>query len=242
MYDRIDGMLSIIVPTYNESKNIETLLGKIFTALKPNYIEYEVVIVDDNSPDGTAQIAEALKSKFDIRVVRRPKKISLSSAVINGFKVARGDILCIMDADLSHPPEALPQMFKEVQAGADIVIGSRCVAEGGATNWPWFRRFGSKFAQALAKPLTKVNDNTSGFFMLKRSVIEGVDINPIGFKILLEVLVKGSYGEVKEVPIVFNDREGGKSKLGSRQVIEYLKQLAILYLGVLTGRIKRKQV
>ena len=132
-------------------------------------------------------------------------------------------------------------MYKEIQSGTDIVIGSRCVPEGGSTNWPWFRRFGSKFAQALAKPLTHINDNTSGFFMLKRSVIEGVDINPIGFKILLEILVKGRYGVVKEVPIVFNDREGGKSKLGSRQVIEYLKQLWILYMGVWTGKIKRKQ-
>ena len=234
-------MLSVIVPTYNESKNIDTLLSRLFAALKPNYIEYEVVIVDDNSPDGTAQIVEALKSKFDVRVVRRPKKISLSSAVINGFKVAKGDVICVMDADLSHPPESLPMMFKEINAGTDLVIGSRCVPEGGATNWPWFRRFGSRFAQALAKPLTHINDNTSGFFMMKRSVIEGADLNPIGFKILLEVLVKGSFNSVKEVPIVFNDREGGKSKLGSRQVIEYLKQLWILYLGVMTGKIKRKQ-
>jgi dolichol-phosphate mannosyltransferase len=233
-------MLSIIVPTYNESKNIEALLGRIFAALKPNYIEYEVVVVDDNSPDGTAGVAEALKDKFDVRVVRRPKKISLSSAVINGFKVARGDVICVMDADLSHPPEALKLMLKEIQAGSDIVIGSRTVPEGGATNWPWFRRFGSRFAQILAQPLTKITDNTSGFFMMKKKVIDGVELNPIGFKILLEILVKGNYSEVKEIPIVFNDREGGKSKLGSRQVVEYLKQLGMLYVGVWTGKIKRR--
>ena len=93
-------MLSIIVPTYNESKNIEELLSRIFSALKPNYIEYEVIVVDDNSPDGTAAVAEALKSKFDVKVVKRQKKISLSSAVLNGFKVANGDIICVMDADL----------------------------------------------------------------------------------------------------------------------------------------------
>lgn len=234
-------MLSIIVPTYNESKNIEELLSRIFTVLKPSYAQYEVIVVDDNSPDGTAAVAEALKSKFDLKVIRRQKKISLSSAVLNGFKVAGGDVLCVMDADLSHPPEALPLMLKEIQAGADVVIGSRCIPEGGATNWPWFRRFGSKLAQTLAKPLTKINDNTSGFFMLKKSVVEAVDINPIGFKVLLEILVKGSYKSVKEVPIVFNDREGGKSKLGSRQVIEFFKQLAILYFGVISGRIKRKR-
>jgi dolichol-phosphate mannosyltransferase len=234
-------MLSIIVPTYNESKNIEELLTRIFTVLKPNYTQYEVVVVDDNSPDGTAAIAEALKSKFDLKVVKRPRKISLSSAVLNGFKVATGDVICVMDADLSHPPEAIPNMFKEIQSGADIVIGSRTVPEGGATNWPWYRRYISKFAQSLALPLTHVTDNTAGFFMMKKSVLDGADINPIGFKILLEILVKGNYKTAKEIPIVFNDRSGGVSKMGSRQVLEYLKQLWILYVGVWTGKIKRRK-
>jgi dolichol-phosphate mannosyltransferase len=126
--------------------------------------------------------------------------------------------------------------------GADIVIGSRCIPEGGATNWPWYRRSISRIAQLLAKPLTKVNDNTSGFFMLKKSVLDGADINPIGFKILLEVLIKGKYSKVKELPIIFNDREGGKSKLGSKQVFEYLKQLGLIYWGIFTGKIKRRHV
>ncbi|MFH1709918.1 MAG: polyprenol monophosphomannose synthase [bacterium] len=234
-------MLSIIVPTYNEARNIEELLTRLFSALKPNYTPYEVLVIDDNSPDGTARIAEALKSKFDLRVVNRPRKISLASAVINGFKLAAGDILCVMDADLSHPPEAIPEMYKVISGGdVDIVIGSRCVEEGGATNWPWYRRFGSTFAQLLARPVTRVNDSTSGFFMIKKSVLEGADINPIGFKILLEILAKGNYSKVKEVPIVFNDRGGGKSKLGMRQTIEYLKQLGLIYHGMFTGKIKRR--
>lgn len=233
-------MLSIIVPTYNESKNIEELLTRLFTVLKPNYTQYEVIVVDDNSPDGTAVIAEALKSKFDLKVVKRPRKISLASAVLNGFKVASGDTFCVMDADLSHPPEAIPEMFKAISAGADVVVGSRCIPEGGATNWPWYRRFISAFAQALAKPITHVNDSTSGFFIIKRAVLEGADINPIGFKILLEILARGNYANIKEVPIVFNDRGGGKSKLGSRQVLEYLKQLGLIYYGIFTGKIKRR--
>jgi dolichol-phosphate mannosyltransferase len=233
-------MLSIIVPTYNESKNIEELLTRLFTVLKPNYTQYEVIVVDDNSPDGTAEIAEALKSKFDLKVVKRPRKISLASAVLNGFKMSSGDVLCVMDADLSHPPEAIPGMFKEIAAGAEVVVGSRCVPEGGATNWPWYRRFISEFAQSLAKPITHINDSTSGFFMIKRSVLEGADINPIGFKILLEILTKGKYSAAREVPIVFNDRGGGKSKLGSRQVLEYLKQLGLIYYGIITGKIKRR--
>jgi len=235
-------MLSIIVPTYNESRNIEELLTRLFAVIKPNYIPYEVLIVDDNSPDGTAQIAEALKSKFDLRVVKRPRKIGLASAVLNGFKLATGDILCVMDADLSHPPEAVLEMYKAITSqGADIVIGSRRVEGGGATNWPWYRRFISTFAQFLARPITNVNDNTSGFFMIKKSVLENADINPIGFKILLEILSKGNYSKVKELPIVFNDREGGKSKLGAKQVIEYLKQLGMIYYGRLTGKIKRRK-
>jgi len=234
-------MLSIIVPTYNESRNIEELLTRIFTALKPNYTPYEVLVVDDNSPDGTAQIAEALKSKFDLRVVKRPRKIGLASAVLNGVKLATGDIICVMDADLSHPPEAIPEMYKAISTGdIDIVIGSRCVEGGGATNWPLYRRLGSEFAQLLARPVTRVNDNTSGFFMIKRSVLEGADINPIGFKILLEILAKGNYSRVAEVPIVFNDREGGKSKLGMKQTFEYLKQLGLIYYGMFTGKIKRR--
>jgi dolichol-phosphate mannosyltransferase len=234
-------MLSIIVPTYNESKNIEVLLSRLFESLKPNYLPYEVVVVDDNSPDGTAQIAEALKPKFtNLRVVKRPRKISLASAVINGFKVASGDVYCVIDADLSHPPEALPMMYKEITNGADIVIGSRRVEEGGATNWPWYRKFISRFAQMLAKPITNVKDNTSGFFMVKKEVLEGAELNPIGFKILLEILAKGKYAKTLEVPIIFNDREGGKSKLGRKQVFEYLKQLGLIYSGIFTGRIKRR--
>jgi dolichol-phosphate mannosyltransferase len=234
-------MLSIIVPTYNESRNIEELLTRLFAALKPNYTPYEVLVVDDNSPDGTAQVAEALKSKFDLRVVKRPRRISLASAVLSGVKLATGEIICVMDADLSHPPEAIPEMYKAISAGdADIVIGSRCVEGGGATNWPWYRRFGSTFAQLLAKPVTHVNDSTSGFFMVKRSVLEGAEINPIGFKILLEVLAKGNYSKVKEIPIVFNDRSGGKSKLGTKQTLEYLKQLSLIYYGIFSGRIKRR--
>jgi dolichol-phosphate mannosyltransferase len=235
-------MLSIIVPTYNESKNLEELLTRLFTALKPNYTPYEVLVVDDNSPDGTAQVAEALKSKFELKVIKRPRKIGLASAVLNGFKLATGDILCVMDADLSHPPEVIPEMYKAISSGdADLVIGSRCIEGGGATNWPWFKRFGSTFAQMLAKPITHVNDSTSGFFMIKRSVLEGADINPIGFKILLEILAKGNYSKAKEIAIVFNDREGGRSKLGTKQTMEYLKQLGLMYYGIFTGKIKRRK-
>ncbi|MFC1560229.1 polyprenol monophosphomannose synthase [Candidatus Margulisiibacteriota bacterium] len=230
-------MLSIIVPTYNERKNIEELTKRVFNTLKPHYVSYELIIVDDNSPDGTAVFAESLKSKYDIKVISRPEKISLASAVISGFKAASGNIFCVIDADLSHPPEALFEMYKMIdKEGADVVVGSRLVSGGGAQKWPWYRKIVSMVAQSFARPLTKVKDNTSGFFMLKKEVVDGVKLNPIGFKILLEVLAKGNYDKAVEYPIIFADREGGKSKLGVRQVFEYLKQLGLIYLDAFKKR------
>lgn len=235
-------MLSIIVPTYNEKKNIEELAKRIFDALKPHYVKYELMIIDDNSPDGTAEFAEHLKLKYDIQIVRRPRKISLASAVINGFKLAHGDIFCVMDADLSHPPEVLYEMYRKIEKeGVDVVVGSRLVSGGGAQRWPWYRRAVSIVAQSLARPLTNIKDNTSGFFMLKKSVIERANLNPVGFKILMEVLAKGTYDKAVEYPIIFADREGGKSKLGLKQIFEYLKQLSIIYAGVIKGEIKRRK-
>jgi len=235
-------MLSIIVPTYNESRNIEELLTRISKALKPINIPFEVLIVDDNSPDGTAQVAEALKSRFNINVVRRPRKDGLASAVMSGFKLATGDILSVMDADLSHPPEAIPEMYREINSGnADIVVGSRYVEGGASASWPWYRRLISSFARLLARPITAVKDSGTGFFMLRRSVIEGADINPRGFKVLIEILAKGNYSKAKEVPILFNDRAKGQSKLGIKEVLEYLESLCLIYYGMLTGKIKRKK-
>ena len=223
-------MLSIIVPTYNERDNIEELARRIFSCLKEADIPGELVIVDDGSPDGTADLAESLKSTYDVKVIRREGKRGLASAVIEGFEGATYDILAVMDADLSHPPEALPKMYYYTETGeAEIVIGSRFVPGGGSTNWPWYRRFVSFVARSLARSLTPVRDLTSGFFMIRRSVIAGVDLNPLGFKIGLEILAKGKYDSVKEIPIIFADRGRGKSKFSIRQVFEYLKQLWLLY-------------
>ncbi len=224
-------MLSIIIPTYNEKDNVEKLVKRIFTSLEDAEIKGEIIIIDDNSPDGTADVAESLGKTYDIKVIRRSGKLGLASAVIEGFESATYDVLAVMDADLSHPPEVLPKMFYYIKSGdAQIVIGSRLVAGGGSTNWPWYRRFVSWVARTLAKPITPVRDLTSGFFMLKRSVIEGVKLNPIGFKICLEVLAKGKYDTVKEVPIMFHDRGAGKSKLGIRHIFAYLRQLLLLYI------------
>lgn len=223
-------MLSIIVPTYNEAENIGPLVSKIFAATKAAAIEAEVIVVDDSSPDGTAKVAEALKPEFRVSVLRRTGIRGLSRSVMDGFSRASGDILCVMDADLSHPPEAIPVMFSAIRNGeADFVIGSRLVQGGGSTDWPFYKKIISIVARTLARPITPVKDLTSGYFMLKKSVIDGVRLDPIGFKICLEIIAKGRYNKVKEVPITFRERVSGRSKLGARQVLDYLMQLSFLY-------------
>ena len=225
-------MLSVIIPTYNEARNIKELKERLLFA----YHDMEIIIVDDNSPDGTAQLAQKIGG---LKVLVRPQKGGLSSAVLEGFKLARGDVLCVMDADLSHPPEAIPQMHAIIRSGkADLVIGSRLIEGGGSVSWPWYRRLASFAARIAARPLTSVKDLTSGFFMLKREVIESVKLNPIGFKICLEILTKGNYKNAVEFPITFTDRGRGRSKMGARETFEYFMQVFGLYFAKV--RSKRK--
>lgn len=220
-------MISIIIPTYNESKNVEPLLKGIDQAMIAAGIsDYEAVVMDDDSPDGTVAVVEKMgQSKF--RAVNRRGKIrGLSEAVIDGFSQAKGDILAVMDADLSHPTDALPRLARAISQGALVAVGSRYVPGGGVNNWPWKRRFVSRVSCLLARPVTPIKDATSGFFMFRREVIQGVRLSPLGFKIGLEVYVKGKHqGKIKEVPYVFTDRREGQSKLGSKVMGQYLRQL-----------------
>lgn len=220
----------MIVPTYNERNNIDELVARIGRACSEAGIEAETVVVDDNSPDGTGVRAEELAKSHRIKVVHRAGKLGLSSAVIDGFKVASGSILVVMDADLSHPPEKIPEMVAKLETGeADLVVGSRHVKGGSIENWTVRRRIMSKGAKLLARGLTKVKDPMSGFFALKPSVIEGVALNPIGYKIGLEILVKGKYSKVVELPIGFVDRKAGKSKLGGSEMMKYIDHVTQLY-------------
>ncbi len=228
--EKEDGLVSIVIPTYNEVKNIEILLSQIDGSMKD--IAYEVIIVDDNSPDGTGEKADEMAATYPVRAVHRKGKLGLASAVMEGFDAARGDILGCMDADLSHPPAVLPELVSAIRdGGADMVIASRLI-EGGdvAGDWPLHRRLNSYVAGLLARPLTPVKDAMSGCFFLKKEVIEGAQLVPRGYKIALEILVKGKYKEVKEVPIIFDDRRRGVSKLSFRTQMEYLAQLCHLYL------------
>jgi len=193
-------------------------------------LDAEIVIVDDNSPDGTGARAEELAKTQNLKVVHRSGKLGLSSAVLEGFKVASGSILVVMDADLSHPPEKIPEMVSKIESGeAEMVVGSRYIKGGSVENWPFTRRIISKGATLLARWLTKVKDPMSGFFAFKRSVIDGVSLDPVGYKIGLEILVKGKYVKAVEVPIHFADRKAGKSKLGGGEYLRYIDHVILLY-------------
>ena len=227
-------MISVVVPTYNEAASIPELLQRTARALAGR--EWEAVIVDDGSPDGTADVAERLAPAIPVKVVRRSGKLGLASAVVAGFTAARGDIFVVMDADLSHPPEVVPRLVDAVADGADIAVGSRYVPGGGTVDWPLRRRVISRVACIMGNALVPVRDATSGFLALRPSVIEGAHLDPIGFKIGFEIMARGRYARVVEVPYVFRDRRAGSSKFGSREVWLYWAQL----LKVARDRIRRR--
>lgn len=223
---------SIVIPTYNEAGGIERLLRSLADLFKAHGLDGEVIVVDDNSPDGTGAIVDRLSAELPVRCLHRPGKLGLSSGVIDGWKAARPDskALGAMDADFSHDVAILPKMVEALASGAyGLAIGSRYVKGGGITNWPARRIITSKVACWLARPLTNVKDITSGYLLVKREALEGVELDPIGFKIGLEVIAKAHYGRAIEIPYVFTDRIVGESKLNQKEIFNYLKQLRKLY-------------
>lgn len=220
-------MISIIIPTYEERDNIVKLIPAIHDVL--NGYDYELIIVDDNSPDGTANTAEALSNIYPIRVLRRDRKLGLASAILHGFQNSRGEILGVIDADLQHPPEYIKKFISSILNGCDITIGSRYATGGKIENWSRYRTIVSKCAIILSGPLTNIKDPTSGYFFLKKNVIESIEFSSIGYKILLEILIKGSYKKIEEIPYTFRSRENGNSKLDKYEYINYLKLLYHLY-------------
>lgn len=224
--------LSIIVPTYREAANLRPLCERVFAAVRAAEITAEMIVVDDNSADGSEQVVRELAGEYDIRIHVRTAERGLSSAVVAGFGLARHDTLLVMDADLSHPPESIPEIAAPVMNGsADFAIGSRYVGGGRIQqDWPWLRRLNSWGATLLARPLAPVRDPMSGFFCLSRRTWQRAErLNPIGYKIALELMVKCRCRRFVEVPIVFADRVRGESKLTARQQMLYLRQLAGLY-------------
>jgi dolichol-phosphate mannosyltransferase len=223
---------SIVVPTYNEAGGIERLIAMLSDLFVANGLDGELIVVDDNSPDGTGALVDALEGRYPVRCLHRPGKLGLSSGVIDGWHFARpeSEALGAMDADFSHDASIVPRMVAALESGSyGLAVGSRYVKGGGIENWPMKRKVTSIIACAMAWPLTPIRDITSGFFLVKREALTGVELDPIGFKIGLEVAVKARYGKALEVPYVFKDRVVGESKLNGKEISNYLKQLRRLY-------------
>lgn len=221
--------ISIIVPTFKEAKSLPMLLGRIAGSIRERLGNYEIIVVDDNSRDGTAEIIAKIDPReIPVSLITRNGERGLSSAVLEGFRRAKGDILICMDADLSHPPEALPKLIEAIEKeDSEFVIGSRYVA-GASTdeNWGFYRWLNSKVATLLARPFTSAKDPMAGFFAIKKSRLAQADpLNPIGYKIGLELMVKCRCQKIREVPIHFADRKFGESKLRFREHLNYLKHL-----------------
>jgi dolichol-phosphate mannosyltransferase len=223
--------LSVISPTFDEAQNVGPLLEQLTRTLRG--IDYEILIVDDNSPDLTWFVAEqAARGDPRVRVLRRLQNPGLGVAVIDGFNAAQGEAVACMDADLQHDPSILPKMLEELDRGSDVVVGSRYVAGGGIEDWNWLRRIESRIATRLAKIFLGANlkDPMSGYFLMWRKDFARVQaqLNGKGFKILLEILAKLHPAKIREVPYTFRPRASGKSKLSSKVVLQYLGQLCLL--------------
>lgn len=222
--------LSIIVPTYNERDRLADLVAAVFAVFRAHGVDGEIVVVDDNSPDGTGALAEQLAETSRMRIVHRAGKLGLGTAVIDGFAAASAPVVGVMDGDLSHPPELLPAMLSLLErTGADMIVGSRYIPGAGTTGWSFGRLALSRLACALARPVTRVADATSGFFLVRREAVSDVRIEAGGFKICLELLVRGRVRVVAEVPYVFVGRTAGESKMNVGEAFGYLRQLMDLW-------------
>lgn len=229
--------VSIVIPTYNENGNISILLDKIDKCL--GNVKYEIVVVDDNSTDGTIETVNKLLDRYHVELVVRTGVKGLASAVVEGFRHTKGDVIVVMDADLQHPPDSIMSLVDEVNNGSDIVIASRHNGEFG--NFNIVRSAISKGASVVARilfpKLSSVKDVQSGFFAINRDVINGVDLNPTGYKILLEILILGKYDSIKEIGYKFGDRESGDSKLGTSTIIDYMRHM--ISLSYRTGEVNK---
>jgi dolichol-phosphate mannosyltransferase len=222
-------LISIIMPTYNEVENIKIIIPEIYGKMTAEGFFFEILIIDDNSPDGTAEAARAFEDKYPVKVSVRKTDRGLSKAVVKGFELAQGEVCVVMDADLSHPVGKIPEMIKPIIINeCDMTVGSRYLPGGGWVEDNSLRGIISKFAGFLAKGVTTLSDPTSGFMAVRKSVIDDLDIDPLGWKIVLEIAVKAQL-RTKEIPILFSERKKGKSKLGLKAQRDYINHLWRLY-------------
>lgn len=230
-------LLSVVVPTYNEAANIGPFLEAIRAGLDSvSTGGYEVIVVDDESPDGTGEVAAGISAGWpNLRVVRRTGERGLASAVVRGWQMARGDFLATINADFQHPPSILPEMLRKM-GNADLVVATRYASEGSVGRFPLHRQFLSAFARHvgvlfLPKVFGRVTDPLSGCYMFRRQVIENIEFQPAGFKTLIEILARGSVGNIAECGYTMQLRRSGRSNVRLRHSFDYLGQL---------GRIRRE--
>jgi dolichol-phosphate mannosyltransferase len=226
-----DRSVAVVVPTYREVENLPHLIARIADVRSQNDLNLELLVVDDDSRDGTRELLEKMAVPW-VRLIVRTTDRGLSQAVLEGLRQATATTLVVMDADLSHPPEKIVEMLAAIHQGADFVVGSR-FADGGSTDddWGLFRWLNSRIATLLALPLVPLKDPMSGFFALRRETfLAGDEFNPVGYKIGLELVLKCRCQVVREIPIHFVDRKLGKSKLSLREQLRYLKHVRRLYI------------
>ncbi len=238
--------IAVLIPTYNERLNISELIPKIEDVFKRNEIDGRIIVVDDHSPDGTADVVEGYSMQYgNVMVLRRPEKMGLGTACLDGFKVAlsiKADIIVRMDGDLSHNPENIPKIAAKAEEGYGVVIGSRYIAGGRIENWPLRRLVISKAANLLVRVFLgiKVRDATSEYRAFSSDALKKMSLSEIktgGYMFKVEILYNAKEHGVKigETPIVFVNRKVGKSKLGQKEILEFGLQMALLFLRRVKG-------
>ena len=228
--------LSLVLPTYNEKANIAAVIKQLCHELdKAVPGRYELIVVDDDSPDRTWEVAQSLISRYPpLTVIRRQGERGLATAVIRGWQAAKGEVLGAIDADLQHPPDALPKLLSAMGTSG-MAIATRHIAGGGVSDWSFGRRLISRGAQLLGliilpRVVGRVSDPLSGYFLVRRSVIAGRELNPVGYKILIEVLARGEQQKISEVGYVFRERQKDASKANLKIYAEYVIHLVNLRL------------
>ena len=225
--------ISFVVPTYQEADNLNHLVKHVYDGLEKSSLTWELIIANDESGDNTKAICEELAKEHPIRLLNRTENRGLALAVIDGAKIAQGEHIVVMDGDMSHPSSLVPQMIETLKDDKiKFVIGSRNVDKASMDkDWSIFRHLATFFATLAAKPLVRIKDPMSGFFCLRTIDWPAVELRPIGYKIGLELIVRGGFksAEVIELPIHFTDRKIGKSKMSFRELHNYFKHLVNLY-------------
>jgi dolichol-phosphate mannosyltransferase len=230
---RTENTFALVIPTLNESGNIDKVLGEVTEALRDTRFEYEILVVDDGSTDGTVEeVREWSQRDARVRIISRIGERGLAGAVLYGWSQSQAAYIGVMDADLQHPPRLVPELLKQAERG-DIAIASRYVQNDGVKGWNPVRALVSRLSTLVAVPLIskknlRVTDPMSGFFILHRRCIDGLAFQTTGFKLLLEILVRGNIRKVREIPYHFGLRHAGRSKAGAAVAFHYLHLLSRL--------------